>query len=432
MTLGVTLSFAPIVVKMVRVYRIFTQRVIRVQKLSNTLMAMPVLALMLCDVLLLLVWEHATGGQGGLMPLDEAVTSGATVTIYRQCRLSPEGGSGAAVVPLALLVVSKVALLLGAAVLAYRARKISDAYNETASLAAVLYNTLLVSVLLLPLALFVVRVGDTVHLLLVVWLAWVSYGTLVLALGSKLLAVLSHGGGGKNQVQRAEANTTQLSSGSGDASSSPHTTHSPATTAANTKGNAIGTPKPFKEATVHPSSKMSSLSPPGPGSAYTNSHLIRHGHSAAGTGVASPSHLSTAPHSFVRVHMKEHAQDSGSEYASPDATAVGKGHVRQPTAALPLHIAAPGTGIAVAPSDLVPAADAFNLDRDGAAYAAENALSDAAPQSLSPPPPLLLPPRLSELTLPGALPISPVSCAQGQSSEGAEAQPVTPLAPADG
>ena len=182
--LGFQLAFAPLLAKTYRVYRIYGGQKLNVVKLSNSRLALIVVALIAMEVALLAAFQIVSP----MRPLIVSRTSGSPLRLhdYAQCSVDSSG------MPLflALCIEKGVVLLLGA-LMAFSTRRVSATYSESSGIAWSIYNLLLSMAVLVPLVLLIDAVGDTLVALLLFALLWVSSFTLCVLFMPRLAAMLS-------------------------------------------------------------------------------------------------------------------------------------------------------------------------------------------------------------------------------------------------
>jgi len=181
--LGFTLLFGPPFMKALRIYRIFGRRKLKVVKISNVKLMAWYGVILLAEMIYLAVWQ-------GIAPMSSLITtqleSDQREHSYQQCSFSalPSGQHFFA----AVIVVKGVWLASGI-LLAFHTRSVTDTFNESKAVALKICNLVLAVGLVAPLIILVGAVGDTLLILLMFAMTWISYVCLLILSIPKALAL---------------------------------------------------------------------------------------------------------------------------------------------------------------------------------------------------------------------------------------------------
>ena len=168
--LGFILTFAPLFAKTWRIYRIFGRRKLNVVKISNRKLSTMVLFFISAEIVILSSWQAV----GPLQPVMTTQITGSSAIEhqYTQCGTVGDGNRF-----LAVIGVTKGALLLYGALLAFSTRRVTDHFNESQSIAWAIYNVLFSVGITIPIIVFVGAIGDVMVLLVLFVILWISYFT---------------------------------------------------------------------------------------------------------------------------------------------------------------------------------------------------------------------------------------------------------------
>ena len=182
--LGFILTFAPLFAKTWRIYRIFGRKKLSVIKISNRKLSLIVLGIVSTEILLLSIWQSV----GPLHPVVTTQTTGnpAIQHIYTQCGTTGDGSKMLAVVG-----VTKGALMLYGALLAFSTRRVTDHFNESQSIAWAIYNVVFSIGIIVLIILFIQPVGDAMTLLVLLVILWISYVTAAIITVPKFIALFA-------------------------------------------------------------------------------------------------------------------------------------------------------------------------------------------------------------------------------------------------
>ena len=184
LNMGFMLTFAPLFAKTWRIYRIFGRKKLSVVKVSNRKLAAMVSALVLIDIILMSIWQAVSP----LGPKLTVVTSGSPPVDhdYTQCSVSGDG-----LTFLIIEAVSKGALLLYGALLAFSTRRVSDNFNESQSIAWAIYNVVFSVGIVTPIIIFIGATGDILILLMTFVMGWIAYFTASILVVPKFITIFS-------------------------------------------------------------------------------------------------------------------------------------------------------------------------------------------------------------------------------------------------
>ena len=182
--LGFMLTFSPLFAKTWRIYRIFGGKKLNVVKISNRKLSTMVLFFISAETLILSIWQAV----GPLQPVMTMQTTGSPAVEhqYIQCGTLGDGGRF-----LIVIGVTKGALLLYGALLAFSTRRVTDHFNESQSIAWAIYNVVFSIGIVIPIIVFVGAIGDVMILLLLFVTLWISYFTALIIIVPKLTAVFA-------------------------------------------------------------------------------------------------------------------------------------------------------------------------------------------------------------------------------------------------
>lgn len=202
--IGLFLTFAPIVARLYRIYKIFARSKLKVVRMSNNKLAAYMIAIAAVDVIILSVWTTEA-------PLQPTIThvysdNGIQDTQYEQCNIVSSG-----VVYLVVLGVMKAVMLFYGAILSFSTRKVASLFNESSAVGWCVYNAILCVAIVIPIAIFVQAAGDSLAILELVALMWLAYTTLVLTYATKLYLCVKHDG---NETAAVASKTQHGSTGS--------------------------------------------------------------------------------------------------------------------------------------------------------------------------------------------------------------------------
>ena len=185
--LGYTLTFAPLLAKAYRIYRIFGRKRLRVLRSTDRQLLLFVGAALAIDVVMLTAAAVNTGN-GLLQPVSFTILQSSDLRqhVYSACTPAP----GASTV-FVLEAIIKIGMLIAGVLLAFATRGVADEFNESKSMAFVVYNVVLVLLLIVPVIVVVGAVGDTMMILLLLLVAWVATFTLGSLFVAKLAPFLS-------------------------------------------------------------------------------------------------------------------------------------------------------------------------------------------------------------------------------------------------
>ena len=200
--LGFILTFAPLFAKTWRIYRIFGRKKLSVIKISNRKLGLIVLGIISAEVLILCVWQAV----GPLHPVITTQTTGSPAVehLYTQCGTTGDGSKMLIVVG-----VTKGALMLYGALLAFSTRRVTDHFNESQSIAWAIYNVVFSISIIVLIILFIQPVGDAIILLVLLVTLWISYVTAAIITVPKFIALF----GPTKQFNSAELSGTRSSVG---------------------------------------------------------------------------------------------------------------------------------------------------------------------------------------------------------------------------
>lgn len=182
--LGFMLTFGPLFAKTWRIYRIFGGKKLNVIKISNRKLSTMVVFLISVEILILAIWQAV----GPLQPMTTIQTTGSPVSQhqYTQCGTTSDGSRF-----LIVIGVTKGALLLYGALLAFSTRRVTDHFNESQSIAWAIYNVVFSVGITIPIIVFVGAIGDVIVLLVLFLILWISYFTALIIIVPKLMALFA-------------------------------------------------------------------------------------------------------------------------------------------------------------------------------------------------------------------------------------------------
>ena len=186
--IGYTLTFAPLLAKAYRIYRIFGRKRLRVIRITDRHLLLFVAAMLTVDALLL-VLSFLLNGKGAMQPVSSTVTLSSDMRqhVYTDC----QPAAGAASVVFTIEAIIKSGMLVGGVLLAFATRGVADEFNESRSIALAVYNLVLVLLLIVPILVVVNAVGDAFVILLLFLIAWIATFTLGVLFIPKLVAFLA-------------------------------------------------------------------------------------------------------------------------------------------------------------------------------------------------------------------------------------------------
>ena len=183
--LGFTLLFTPILAKAWRIWRIFGRRKLHVVKVTNSRLLTAILAATVCDLILLAAW-YATSLPGVVLTTQSASTGG-TLNLLQETDYGSCSYSGRSASFFAAECIIKGAALLSGVLLAFSTRRVTGRFNESKSVALVIYNTVFAIGIIIPILLLIHAVGDVQVILLVFCLAEIGFATLAVLIVPKVL-----------------------------------------------------------------------------------------------------------------------------------------------------------------------------------------------------------------------------------------------------
>jgi len=176
--LGFTLMFAPLLLKMWRIYQIFDRRVLKVVKISNQKLGAMLLALLGVDIVVNAAWQIVAPPEASMSTVDE----GGRPHSYMMCT-----GPPGAIPFLVVIVVEKIVFLLFGCYMGFVTRNVASTFNESKLVAWAIYNVFFSVAVLVPILFFsgATSRGDPYHVLIIVLLFWISAATWALNFGNK-------------------------------------------------------------------------------------------------------------------------------------------------------------------------------------------------------------------------------------------------------
>ena len=185
--LGYTLTFAPLVAKSYRIYRIFGRKRLRVLRITDRHLLLFVAVMVAVDAVLLTASSLVTDGSP-MQPVSLTVTLSSDMRqhVYSWCQ-----PVGRAYVVFTIQTIIKCVMLVVGVLLAFATRGVLDDYNESKSIAFAVYNLVLVLLLIVPITIVVNPLGDTFVILLLFLIAWIATFTLGVLFFSKLVPFLT-------------------------------------------------------------------------------------------------------------------------------------------------------------------------------------------------------------------------------------------------
>ncbi len=193
--LGLEMTFVPLFLKMYRIYRIFSRKKLKVVKITDTRLSVYGLILITFDILVMATWQ----GTNPLRPIVTHVYSGVNDQQYLQCNTTDY-------TYVSLLGAEKAVLLLFGCVMSFSTRKVSGTFNESTSVAWSIYNTILATVILLPIIAFVNALGDTLIILVLLMILWIGVSIYCFIFVTKMYAITQ--GDANGQVSMLESQRT--------------------------------------------------------------------------------------------------------------------------------------------------------------------------------------------------------------------------------
>ena len=211
---GFTLAVASLVAKTWRIAAIFDAKRIKVRHIPDWKLGVPVLAAVLCDVLLNAIWL----GADPLLPTD-FVSSSNPLVHYTSC------SSTHTLLWYALTFSLKGALLLYGVILASQVRNVPSAFNESRWIGLAVYNIAFCVVVVLVMLFMLNASPGSVYLIRSLVVTWCVLLTVGLLLVPKFSASLQQYSDGSSRADPAmtlspkQHHTRQMSGGAGDSSS---------------------------------------------------------------------------------------------------------------------------------------------------------------------------------------------------------------------
>ena len=196
-TFGLQLTFVPLFMKMYRIYKIFSRKQLKIVKLTDLRLLSYMGVLLLFDIVVMSAWQSSAP----LQPLTTHVYSGVNDRQYLQCNLT--GGGATYVV---IIGIEKAMLLLFGCVMSFSTRKVSGTFNESTSVAWSIYNTILATVIVIPIIVFVHALGDTLIILVLIMILWIGVSIYGFIIGTKLYTLMQ--GEANEQISQLESNRT--------------------------------------------------------------------------------------------------------------------------------------------------------------------------------------------------------------------------------
>ena len=105
-----------------------------------------------------------------------------------------------------VLGVEKAGLLLFGAVMSFGTRKVNGSFNESTGVAWSIYNTILATVIIIPIIAFVSVIGDTLNILIILMIVWITACVFVFIFGTKLYTLAQ--GEAREHISNLESNRT--------------------------------------------------------------------------------------------------------------------------------------------------------------------------------------------------------------------------------
>jgi hypothetical protein len=215
LVVGASAALSPLCLKMLRVYRTFSQRrgMRKMAKLTNRKLQLLSGAWIAAHVIIMIV---APGKNGGLLtPTTTVLFQSSRDNYYTQCSLS----SGALPHAAVILVMEGFALI-GCSIIAFGIRHVSSAFNESRNITWAIWNVVLSSLIVIPILLITGGMHSDIGVFLIEFLVlWCTLSTLVFTFGWKFYSIFQE----ELEVRRANLST---SSGSHNSSTGRDTTGS--------------------------------------------------------------------------------------------------------------------------------------------------------------------------------------------------------------
>jgi hypothetical protein len=140
LTLGFTMTFASLFIKTFRVWRIYARKNLRVLRMKDSQLLVAVGVFLLIDVIINAAWQGATGLKSEVIVIDEYRPQ------YNYTRCDYSSSMGAVYAHIAV----KSAILLIGTVLTWVVRNVPTQFNESASMAAAIYNVSFIVCFIIP------------------------------------------------------------------------------------------------------------------------------------------------------------------------------------------------------------------------------------------------------------------------------------------
>jgi hypothetical protein len=211
LTLGFTMTFAALFIKTFRLWRIFGRKSLTVLKMKDSELLMAVAGFLLIDVIINAAWQGATGLKSEVVVTDVY----RPAFNYTQCDYS-DGGMSAVWAHIAV----KAAILLVGTVLTWVVRNVPSQFNESASMAAAIYNVVFLVCFIIPIIATNVGGRSTTFMIrdfAVMFVVMATLGLLFIpkymtSSSSTRVAVIS-GTGGANQTKMDNTENTPTKPG---------------------------------------------------------------------------------------------------------------------------------------------------------------------------------------------------------------------------
>ena len=178
--MGLMLTFTPLFLKMYRIYKIFSKKQLKVVRLSDSKLLSYASLKVIFNIVFMSVWQAVSP----LQPLTTHVYNGVHQQQYLQCNLT---GSGTVYV--VALGVEKAVFILFGCVMSFGTRKVTGTFNESTSVAWSIYNTILAAGVLIPIIAFVQALGDTLIILIIIMICWITISVYGFLVANKLYAL---------------------------------------------------------------------------------------------------------------------------------------------------------------------------------------------------------------------------------------------------
>jgi len=182
LNLGFTLSFGPLFAKVWRVWRIFGRQALRVVKITNWMLARMVAVLVVFDIIVLSVWQASDANWTAVTTYQ--LNTDQSLTSYTSCAPRADRRNAGY---LALLGVSKLALLLYGAVIGLATRNVAQTFNESKQIAYALYSTCFTLAVVLTITLLLGLLGNALIATVALGLWWVFFSVLACLFIPKLV-----------------------------------------------------------------------------------------------------------------------------------------------------------------------------------------------------------------------------------------------------